>query len=235
MRRTLLPAAAAVLIAAPALAQNKHEAHPERTFTMVRTETGYARHDGEDVVSWEGDAWIGGDRNRLWFKTEGEVEAGDVEAAEIEALWSRAVGSFWDVQVGVRQGLEPTSTTYLAAGVQGLARYQFETEAFAYLSDEGDLSARFEHGIELHFTQDLILEPEIELEASASDVPERGIAAGLTEVGVSARLRYEITRKFAPYVEIAYERRLGETASLARADGEGVDETLVKLGLRTWF
>jgi copper resistance protein B len=235
MRGALLSALAVAAVAAPAFAQNKHEAHPERAFTMVRTETDWARHDGEDVVSWEGDAWIGGDKNRLWLKSEGEVEASEVEAAEVEALWSRAVGSFWDVQVGVRQDFEPTSTTYLAAGVQGLAPYQFESEAFAYLSDEGDLSARFEHGIELHFTQDLILEPEIELEASAADLPKRRIGAGLSQVGVSAQLRYEITRKFAPYVEIAYERSLGETASLMRADGESVDETLVKVGLRTWF
>jgi copper resistance protein B len=235
VRVAFLPSFAAVLLAAPAVAQNKHEAHPERTFTMVRTEIDWAGRDGEDVVNWEGDAWIGGDRNRLWIKTGGEIEAGDTHAAEVEALWSRAVGTFWDVQVGLRQDVAPTATTYLVAGLHGLAPYQFESETFAYLSEDGTLSARFEQGIELHVTQDLILEPEFELEASAADVAERGVGAGLTEVGVSAQLRYEITRKFAPYVEVAYERRLGETAALARSDGDRVDETLVKVGLRTWF
>lgn len=235
MRIAALLAAAAALAPGLVQAQDRHEAHPERTFSMVRAEAGWTRHDGEDVIGWDADAWIGGDRNKAWLKTEGELESGRVESAKAEALWSRALGTFWDLQAGVRQDFEPGSTSYLALGLHGLARYQFETEAFAYLSDEGELSARLEHGLELHLTQDLILEPELELEASAADAPERGVGAGLSALGVSLQLRYEITRKFAPYVELAYERRLGETAILARAAGEDAEEARLKAGLRTWF
>ena len=48
-------------------------------------------------------------------------------------------------------------------------------------------------------------------------------------------LRYEITRKFAPFVRLEYERALGETAIIARAAGDDVNETSISAGLRVWF
>ena len=226
---------ATALIAAPAGAQDMSEGHERRTFHMVRAEVDYSRPHGEEVFNWEGDAWVGGDLQKLWFKTDGELAAGDLHEARLEALYSRNVATFWDVQAGVRQDFEPGSTTYLALGVQGLAPFQFETEAFAYLSDDGRLSGRFLQSLDVHLTQRLILEPEIELELQAGEAPERGLGAGFSEAELSAQLRYEITRKFAPYVTLAYERRLGETASIARSAGEEVETISLRAGLRAWF
>jgi copper resistance protein B len=239
MTRLLLAAAAAAL-ALPAAAQDipphdKAQAHPQRLFHMVRVEADYARPDDQGVVSWEGDAWFGGDRHKLWLKSEGESGDGELEDARVEALYSRNVATFWDLQVGVRHDFEPAATSYLAAGVQGLAPYQFETEAFAYLADDGVLSARLSQSLDVHLTQRLILEPEAELELHADDAPDRGVGAGFSSAEVSAQLRYEVSRKFAPYVELAWEKRLGETADLARADGEDVEITFLRAGLRVWF
>ena len=237
MRRWLL-AAALVALAAPAAAQvphDKSQAHATRTFHMVRAEVDYARPHDEGVLAFETDAWIGGDRQKLWLKSEGEFEDGDLHEARLEALYSRNVSTFWDLQVGVRHDVEPRSTSYLAAGVQGLAPYQFETEAFAYLSEEGDLGARFLQSLDVHLTQRMILEPEVEVELQTADVPERGLGAGFTEAEISAQLRYEITRKFAPYVTVGYARLLGETADIARSAGDETDETSIRAGLRVWF
>jgi copper resistance protein B len=231
----LLVAAMLALAPGAALAQDKAEAHPHRTFHMVRLEADYARRDGENVFGWDGDAWIGGDRQKLWLKSEGEFEGGDVHEGRLEALYSRNVATFWDLQFGVRQDFEPGSATHLAVGVQGLAPFQFETEAFAYLSDEGVLSGRLLQSVDVHLTQRLILEPEVELELQAADAPELGRGSGFTSAELSAQLRYEITRKFAPYVELAWERRLGDTADLARAAGEDAENTSLKAGLRVWF
>ena len=234
----LLMGAALAAVAGSAAAQVPHDkaaAHERRTFHMVRAEVDYGHPDGGDVLRWEGDAWIGGDRQKLWLRSDGEHADGDLHEADIEALYSRNVATFWDLQVGVRQDFEPSSTTYLAAGVQGLAPYQFETEAFAYLSDDGDLGARLLQSVDVHLTQRLILEPEVELELQADDVPERGLGAGFTEAGLSAQLRYEFSRKFAPYLTVAWERRLGETASIARAAGDDVETTSLRAGLRVWF
>jgi len=227
--------AALVLLPAAASAQDMHASHPDRTFWMVRNQVDWSNPDDVDLWTWESDAWIGGDTNKLWLRSDGEIMDGDVEQASLEVLYSRNVATFWDVQAGVRHEFEPDGVSHLVAGVQGLAPYQFETEAFAYLSEDGDLGLRFEQALDLHLTQRLILEPEVEAGFQFQDVPERGLGSGLTSVGVSAQLRYEITRKVAPYVEVGYERLLGDTADLAAAAGHDDEETSLRIGLRSWF
>jgi copper resistance protein B len=232
--------AALAAFALPAAAQDipphdKAEAHRQRTFHMVRAEFDYGRADDREVAGWDAEGWIGGDRNKLWLKSEGEAEDGDVASAWLEALYSRKVATFWDLQAGVRHDVEPEGASYLAAGVQGLAPYQFETEAFAYLSDEGVLSARITQSLDLRLTQRLILEPEVALELQGDDAAERGLGAGFSRAEASAQLRYEITRKVAPYLAVAYDRRLGETATIARGAGEAAETTSVRAGLRVWF
>ena len=69
----------------------------------------------------------------------------------------------------------------------------------------------------VRITQRLILQPRAELSLSAQDIPLLGIGAGLDKAELGLRLRYEIVREFAPYVGVHWERKLGETARLARA------------------
>jgi copper resistance protein B len=211
-----------------------HAMEPQ-TFHMVRGEIDAFQSDDADVLTWEGDARIGGDVDRLWFKTEGNSQDGDIHAAEVQALWSRNIADFWDVQAGVRVDFEPDTTTYLAFGVQGLAPYGFETEATAFVSEDGNLSARLHQGFDLHFTQRLIAEPYFEINAYAQDVPERDIGAGFSDAELGLQLRYEITRKFAPYVDVVWESALAETARIARANGEDVRRESVRAGIRFWF
>ena len=117
----------------------------------------------------------------------------------------------------------------------GLAPYFFETEATAWLSTEGDVAARFEQSLDIPVTQKLIAEPHLELNLYAQDMPKRGIGAGFSSIEAGLQLRYEITRKFAPYVDLVWERKLGETATIARAAGDSADDTTLRIGLRTWF
>ena len=49
------------------------------------------------------------------------------------------------------------------------------------------------------------------------------------------RLRYEFTRKFAPYIGVVRERAFGGTADFRRAEGEDIDDTRFVAGLRIWF
>jgi copper resistance protein B len=120
-------------------------------------------------------------------------------------------------------------------GIEGLAPYWFEVEGALFLSNKGDLFARLEGSYDLRFTQQLILEPRVEVNLQAQDVPELGEGAGLSDAEVGLRLRYEVRREFAPYVGVHYERKFGDTADLARAAGEDRDDLRVVLGLRAWF
>lgn len=210
-------------------------AEHNRTFTFLRADLDASLGDDEGASTWDIDAWRGGDYNKLWLKSEGEIVDGDLEGAEIQALWSRNVSTFFDVQAGIRYDFEPDETAHLVLGLQGLAPYQFETDAAAFLSDKGDLSFRYEQSLDLLLTQRLIIEPEIELEAFATDAPERDVGAGFSSAEASLRVRYEITRQFTPYAEVAYRRLLGETSSIARRRGQDPEGTTLRAGLRVWF
>jgi len=211
--------------------------HGAMTTWMIMLERFEARlSDGHDAYLWDAEAWYGGDIDKFYLTSEGEGEfGGGVEDAEVEALWSHAIGPFFDLQTGVRLDLEPETRSHLALGVQGLAPYMFHVDAAAYLSDRGDVTAKIEGEYDQKITQSLILQPRMELEASAQDIPERGVGAGLVKVEAGLRLRYEIAREFAPYVGLEYEAKLGETADIARAVGGDPDGIALVMGVRAWF
>lgn len=219
-----------------ARAQARHEMGGMATGFVLADRFEFQSGD-EDRGVWDLQGWYGTDRSRFWWKTEGEYtfDGDEFEEAEVQALWSRPVSAFWDAQVGVRYDIEPDGLAHVAAGVQGLAPQWFEVDAAAFLSDDGDLTARVEVEYELLITQRLVLQPRLELELSAQDVPERELGSGLTESALGLRLRYEIMREFAPYVGVEWQRSWGETADIERAAGLDADDTVWVLGVRAWY
>ena len=201
-----------------------------------RLEAGFG-DDGESYL-WDVQGWSGGDINRFWWKSEGEGEFdGRLEETELQALYSRAVTPFWDVQAGVRQDLRPDGedTTHLVLGLQGLAAHWWEVDAAAFLSTEGDLTARVEAEYDQRITQRLILQPRLEIDASASDIPELEIGSGLSSVEAGLRLRYEFRKEFAPYVGVEWSRSFGDTANYIEARGGEPEDTRFVVGLKAWF
>ena len=197
----------------------------------------YRAGKGGDTYHWEGEGWIGGDINRLAFKSEGEGKAsGRLEHAEVQALYSRAIDPWFNLEAGVRQdfGADP-DRTYVVAGIDGLAPYWFEVSAQAFLSNKGDGHLRLEASYDQRITQRLILQPAAELNFAAQDVPELGIGSGLSDVELGLRLRYEIAREFAPYAGVNWERKLGGTARMARAGGDNASVASFVMGVRFWF
>jgi copper resistance protein B len=193
--------------------------------------------DGEDGYRWDGEAWWGGDIDRLWLKSEGEgVFRDGVESAEVQALYSHAIGPYFNLQGGVRYDFKPNpSRAYLTLGVEGLAPRMFEVEGALFLSDKGDLLGRIEGTYDQRVTQRLILQPRVELNLAAQDVPEYRTGAGLVDAELGLRLRYEIRRELAPYIGVSYEARTGRTADFARAMGEAPTSTSLVAGVRFWF
>ena len=192
---------------------------------------------GHDGYRWDGEGWYGGDLDRLVVNTEGEGLRGNrLERAEVQALYSHAIGPYFDLQGGVRQdfGRNP-HRTYATIGVEGLAPCWFEVEARLFLSQRGDLRARVEATYDQLLTQRLVLQPRAELNFAAQDSARDRIGSGLSDAELGLRLRYEITRRFAPYVGISWTRTTGHSARFARAAGEDAEATATVLGLRTWF
>ena len=196
----------------------------------------YRAREGGDGYLWDVQGYYGGDIDKLWFKSEGEGSFDEeIEGAEVQALYSRAIAPFFDLQAGVRQDFAPRDRTYAVIGIQGLAPYQFEIDAAAFLSSKGDLTARIEAELDQRITQRLILQPRAEVNLSAQDIPELGIGSGLDTAELGIRLRYELAREFAPYIGVEQEWRVGQSADYARANGEDPSVTNYVIGLRFWF
>jgi copper resistance protein B len=201
----------------------------------VADELEWQREDDADVLAWDAHAWIGGDYNKLWLKTEGEDAFGETEARN-ELLWDRIVGRWWSAQVGVRQDmLETKDRTWFAVGIQGLAPQWFEIDATLYLGGQGRTALRTSVEYELLLTQRLILQPQLEVNLYGADDPDNGIGSGLSDAEVGVRLRYEIRRKLAPYVGIEWSKAFGKTADFAREANRAADDVRIVAGLRMWF
>jgi copper resistance protein B len=209
--------------------------HGGQIFHMFRVETDYGTGKDGGVASWDLNGWLGTDEDKLWLKSEGGHSNGKIEDAEFWALYSRNISTFWDAQVGVRYDVEPASTAYAVVGLNGLAPYFFETEAHLFLSNDGDVSARIREENDVLLTQKLILQPYAEVNFSAQDIPDRDIGAGLTDAEIGLQTRYEFTRKFAPYVDVHYGQKFGETSSIAKNHGEDNNELVGAIGLRLMF
>ncbi len=192
--------------------------------------------EGHEASLWDVQGWYGDDIDKFVVKSEAEGEFGEaLEDAEVQALWGHAIGPFFDLQAGIRLDLEPETRSHLVLGVQGLAPYMWHVDGAVFLSDRGDFTARIEGEYDQKITQRLILQPRVELQLAAQDIPEREIGAGLTKVETGLRLRYEIAREFAPYVGVGYEAKIGQTAEIAKAAGEDPDGLAFLLGIRAWF
>ena len=193
--------------------------------------------DGHTGYKFEADAWFGGDINRLVLKADGEGEFGEPFGdVELKALYSRAIGPYFNLHAGVRQdlGVGP-DRTHAVIGVEGLAPYWLEVDGYLYLSAQGEVRASASAEFDQRITQRLIIQPKVEFDLSAQDLPEIGIGSGLISAEFGLRLRYEIAREFAPYVGIVHEAKLGRTADFARASGDDPSSTNFVIGIRAWF
>lgn len=206
-------------------------------FAVLADRLEFASTENEDMIVLDGDAWYGGDVNKLWFKTEAEYsfDHDEFEELTVQALWSRAISPFFDLQTGIRYDFEPGGKAYGVLGVQGMTPYRFEVDAAAFLSDDGDLSASAEVEYELMLTQRLHLKPRVELGFSASEMPDLGMGSGFTDGAAGVRLSYDIIREFSPYIGVEWQGALGETRDIVTTAGEDPDATVFVIGFRAWY
>lgn len=192
---------------------------------------------GQAGFRWDGEAWFGSDIDRLTLKSEGGGGFREgFENAEIQALYSRAIDPYFNLQAGIRQDLASRlHETYATVGIEGLAPYWFQVTGAAFLSTRGHVLARLEGYYDQNITQRLILQPRIELNFAAQNVPEDEVGAGLVNAELGLRLRYEITREIAPYVGISYDAKVGQTAAYAAQEGKATSNLSFVAGLRIWF
>ena len=204
------------------------------SFLVNRIERSNGPHS--NATAYDAQAWFGRDYDRVLLKAEGEVSKGRVQESRTELLWGHAIAPFWDTQLGLRyDGGTMPGQGWLAMGVQGIAPYWFEIDATAYIGNNGKTALRLGAEYEILLTQKLILQPSLGVDLFGKRDVARDIGRGFSSATAGLRLRYEISRQFAPYVGIEHRAKFGETAELMRAAGERATETRWVAGARIWF
>ncbi len=243
--RFIVLACAAAFAATPAAAQMApaHDMEADGMMPPMSDTARFAHVSAERLefkgrdFRWQGQAWFGGDTGRIVFKSEGVARrAGGVEDGRHELLFNRPLSTYLDIEAGVRSDIDSRAgRSWAALGVRGMAPLFFDYEATAYASERGHAAARLSLSTDFVIVQGLVLQPAVELNLYSQSDPGRGIGSGLSDIEAGIRLRYEITRKFAPYIGVAYNGKYGETARFARRDHEDTETIRLVFGIRSWF
>lgn len=220
---------------------NPSNAQSGQTFTSVNfNQLEYHRVEGVDILRWDLTSWTGGDYNRFWIKSEGDVNATTHnKEGEVQALYSRLVAPFWEAQIGarldvLRSGGKNHSRALFVVGLEGLAPYWFEMEPALFVSQTGDVSARLAATYDLRVTQRLIAQPRFEINAAIQSVPAFDVAEGINDIKLDFRLQYEFRREVTPYMGISWTRKLGQAADITRLNNEDVSTVAFVAGFRMW-
>lgn len=230
--KTVLSASLASAILMAPTAQAAGERDPLLTYFLM--DNLEVSDQTDNPMSWDATAWVGKNWHKLYLKTEGESLNGETES-ENQLLYSRPIEKYWDIQMGLGYDKTPEDNqTWGVIGLQGLAPYFFETNA-VLLANNDNIGFRFDTEYEALFTQRLILTPSLQFSAYSSDQESMGIGSGLSSAGLELRLRYEFSRKFAPYVGLKFNQFFGKTADYVRIEGGENSETSLVAGLRFWF
>lgn len=229
---------AAVLLAAALPAQA--EMLDDALFTSVRfDQLEYRVGDGSNIAAWDAEAWVGGDYWKLALESEGEyaTRSRRFETLENQLVVRRMVSDFFDAKAGIRVDTPAgPDRVYGVIGFEGLAPQWFEVDGDLFLSEKGDLTARFSAEYDILLTNWLTLQPVAEINLAATDDREIGQGQGITDIEAGLRLRYDlIDRTVTPYVGVHWERKFGETASLARSEGEDIDAVRLVAGIGLLF
>jgi copper resistance protein B len=195
----------------------------------------------ESDFRWDAEGWYGGDYNRLWFKSEGERNTAYKADYDIDfqLLYGRFVKRYYDFQVGARlethsfQGRNVTRALGVI-GLEGLIPYRYDVESALFISQNGDVSARFAFTRDFLITQRFILQPRFETNIAAQRVERFTTGRGLNNIEAGLRLRYEIRREFAPYFGLSYDRSFFGTADLVRQEGGDPNQIRFVAGVRFW-
>src|SRR5262245_39392762 len=126
------------------------------------------RTNGPDTgLRWDGEAWVGTDYNRVWFKSEGFFnEHGKVEDGDHEVLYDRPIPflRYFDWQAGLRYDWDAAAGRLWGAfGIEGLAPGFFDVEATFYVRDASYFAGRVQSSYDLLLTNLLIAQPWMEL------------------------------------------------------------------------
>lgn len=193
----------------------------------------------EELAVWDADIFYGTDDLKVRWLSKGEyaIEEQTYEGLENQLVGQVPISKFFDAKAGVRFDTpEGPDRTYAVLGVAGLAPQWFEVDTNFYVSKDGDTSAELDAEYELLFTNYWILSANLDATVAFSEDREIGVGKGLVSTETGLRLSYDlIDRSFSPYVGVVHERKYGDTADFAEADGGSTEDWFAVIGARLSF
>jgi copper resistance protein B len=204
----------------------------------VQIEQAEQRFDGgDDAFAWDFDALVGSDQAKLVWRSEAEylTRSDRFETLENQIRLQVPVSEFFDAVAGVRLDTpHGEDRVYGVVGLHGLAPQWFEVDVDLFVGETSFV--RLEVDYEALITNRITLTPSVELDTPLGDDDTLGVGAFAPKLELGARLSYDVVdRVFSPYVGLHYERRFGEAADRARAEGEQRDNLFFVVGTRMLF
>jgi copper resistance protein B len=214
-----------------------HATHDNRfNYFVLFDQMEWERGGADQGFGWDTKGWVGRDRDRIWFRTEGQYADDTLADAQSHVFYGRAISRWWDVVAGIRQDFDPgPAQTWAAVGLQGLAPYWFNVEMTAYLGANARNHYRFETEYEFLLTNRLVLQPMAEMEIYGKPDLEHERDKGIATLDFGLRLRYLIRRELAPYAGVVWHQKHFGTADIARANGESTGGARLVAGVRFWL
>ena len=233
MRRLILLAG----LIAPALLNVPASAGEPVIWGIQMEQLEYRLNGGPGVAAWDFDALIGTDEVRAVWRSEAEFafEENEFETLENQLRVQTPISDFFDAVAGVRFDTPAgPDRVFGVIGLHGLAPQFVEVDLDFFVSQHPAM--RFEAEYEGLITNRIILTPSIEFELPFTDDEDVGVGAFGPKLEVGARLSYDlIDRAFAPYIGVHYERVFGNSAVIAKDEGENVDDLFFVLGARLMY
>ena len=197
----------------------------------------------ERIISNEGNAtaieaqgWLGYDLHKVRWFAETERANSNTESAEFELMYSRAISSYFESQIGQRRELktEP-QTDWLALRVTGLSPYNIDTEVSFYTKDDGQSSLELALEYEILLSQKIVIKPEAEIIAFGKNDKVAMQGEGLSTIELGLRLHYFLHRQLSVYTGINWTNTYGKTAHYAEQNSSDLEDTQWVSGLHFWF
>lgn len=191
---------------------------------------------------WDIEGWYGTDKNRFYYKSEGERNTAFKAEYDIDLqlLYGRMISPYFDFQVGVRfethsfRGANVTRPQAVV-GFEGLLFYFIELESGVFIDPKGNVSGRASLTKDFLVTNRWIVQARFETNAAIQRVERFSVGRGLNNIEAGLRLRYEFSRRFAPYVGISFDRSFFATADLVRSEGGDSKQIRLVTGVRLLF